>query len=129
MVGAQRVSLTLALIAFLTGASYAGPSFWVRRPLPEGQLSVVVTIESWGPVWPILFVATAAVLAASALSTRYVGYTHAVAAGVWAFYGSAVLLSAAYAEPPGPILTGGIAVGASLVHLAMIRTWADLGVK
>lgn len=129
MVGAARVSKTLAVIAAFTGLLYVGPSFWVRRPMPDGQLSIVVAIESWGPVWPIVFFAAAIVLAASAHTRRFVGYAHAIVAGVWGFYGSAVLLSAVYAEPPTPILTGGFAIGASALHLAMIRVWSDLGVK
>ncbi|RDI32453.1 hypothetical protein DEU38_103186 [Rhodococcus sp. AG1013] len=130
MIGAQRVSLTLALIAFLTGIVYLGPSFWVERGTGEGeQLGIVETINSWGPVWPVMFLVAAVILAASAVSRRYVGYTHAVVAGMWGFYGTAVLMSAVYAEPPLPVLSGGIALGAALLHLAMIRVWADLGVK
>lgn len=129
MVGAKRLSLVLALIAIFTGISYVGPSFWVRRPLPEGQLSLVMIIESWGPVWPALFLLASAVVGVSAITRRYVGYAHSIAAGVWGFYGTAVLMSAVYAEPPAPILTGGLALGATLIHLGMIRVWSDLGVK
>ncbi len=129
MIGAKRLSLILALVAMFTAIAYVGPSFWVRRPLPEGQLSLVVIIESAGPVWPVLFFVASGVVAASAMSRRYVGYAHSVAAGVWGFYGTAVLLSAVYAEPPSPILTGGLALGATLIHLGMIRVWSDLGVK
>lgn len=129
MVGAARVTRTLAVIAAFTGALYLGPAFWVRRPIPDGQLSIVVAIESWGPVWPVVFFGAAVILAVSAHTRSYVGYAHAIVAGVWGFYGSAVLLSAVYAEPPAPVLSGGIALGASALHLAMIRVWSDLGVK
>lgn len=130
MVGVQRVSLILSLIALLTGVVYLGPSFWVERGRVDGeQLPIVQIINSWGPVWPVLFIAAALVVALSAWTRRYVGYTHALVAGVWGFYGTAVLMSAVYAEPPLPVLSGGIAAGAALLHLAMIRAWADLGVK
>lgn len=128
-VGATRVTATFAVIALAHGLIYIGPRYWYRRPLPDGQVSIVATIESWGPVWPVVFILAGALLGYAAWKKAHIALAHSVAAGVWVFYAMAVLLSAYYSVPPGPILTGAIALGAAAAHWSMIRVWADVGVK
>lgn len=128
-VGAARATGVLAVVAAMTGAVYLGPDFWARRPLPDGQLSIVAQVESWGPIWPALFFIVAAGLVWSVHARRHVALAHSLAAGVWTFYASALFFSAAYSEPPGPILASAIAYGTTALHWAMIRVWADQGVR
>lgn len=127
--GATRVTGVLAAIAVVSGVVYLGPGFWYQRTLPGAQLGIVSTVESWWPVWPIAFLAAGVMLGWSCATKRHVALSHSIASGVWCCYATAVLLSAVYSEPPGPVLAASIALGASALHLAMIRVWADLGVR
>lgn len=127
--GAAWTSGILAAVALSVGIIYCGPTFWTRRALPSGQISLVAEIESWGPIWPAVFLSAALALIWAVCTRRQVALAHSWAAGVWTFYATAMILSAAYSEPPGPILSAVIAYGAVALHLSMIRVWADLGVK
>ncbi|WJJ10368.1 hypothetical protein P9990_17505 [Prescottella equi] len=127
--GARRTTAALALVTLATALLYFGPEYWYRRPLPEGQISMVATIESWGPIWPGVFLTAALSLFWCLWRNCHMALAHSIAVGVWIFYATTLILSAAYSEPPGPILAATLGYGLAGVHLAMIRVWADLGVK
>ncbi|NKU21758.1 hypothetical protein GS907_24670 [Rhodococcus hoagii] len=129
MAGARRTTAALAFVALGTAVLYVGPEYWYRRPLPDGQRSLVAAIESWGPVWPVVFLVAALALFWSLWRKQQVALAHSITAGVWIFYATTLVLSAAYSQPPGPLLAATLGFGLAGVHLAMIRVWADLGVK
>ena len=121
------LSTVLGLVALLLGTLYAGPEEWVRRPLPEGQLSIVTTIESIGPVWPVAFGLSGILLVWFAVRGKTIQYGHALCAGAWGLYGWAILVGALLSEPPTPITVGVTAIGMSVVHFFLARHWAELG--
>jgi hypothetical protein len=133
MLGAARASLVLAAISVWVGICYTSPGTFLARPAADpslaGQSSVVVAIESWGPVWPVVFLLAGAALALAVWRRRFIGYALSLGAGAWGFYGSALVTSAVLYEPPRSVLTGGVAIGAAFLHLALIRVWTDQGVK
>ncbi|MFF0706976.1 hypothetical protein [Gordonia sputi] len=125
--GARLVSFITGVMAILVGVIYFGPSEWVRRPLPPGQVSLVSIIESAVPVWSILFCLTGAALVFCVMSRRHLIAAHILAIFTWTFYGMALLLSAVLSEPPAPIVTGVIALGLVGVHWGLIQVHQEQG--
>ncbi|MFI5434504.1 hypothetical protein ACHMZP_21820 [Rhodococcus baikonurensis] len=127
MSGVRIVSLIMGAMAILVGVTYWGPSEWVRRPLPPGQESLVVIIESIGPVWPIIFTVAGTLLASASIVGRYMVAAHVVGIFGWMFYGSAIVVGAILSEPPAPIVTGLIAIGVAAIHFGMTRAHQEVG--
>ncbi|MFD6518100.1 hypothetical protein [Rhodococcus sp. NPDC060176] len=127
MSGARIVSLIMGLMAIVVGATYWGPTEWVRRPLPPNQTSIVVMVESIGPVWPVIFTVTGAALVVASLLGRYVVAAHVLGIFGWMFYGAAIIVGAVLSEPPAPIVTGLIAIGVAGIHFGMTRAHQEVG--
>lgn len=127
MSGVRIVSLIMGLMSVLVGVTYWGPTHWVRRPLPPGQETLVVIIESIGPVWPVIFTITGVLLVASALFNRYPVAAHVIGIFAWMFYGCAILAGAILAEPPAPIVTGLISISIAGIHFGMTRAHQEVG--
>lgn len=125
--GPRLVSFITGAMALLLGVIYVGPTEWIRRPLPQGQVSLVAIIEQAVPVWAILFCVTGLALVWAVMARRGLIAAHLLAIFAWTFYGVALLLSALLSEPPAPIITGVIAIGLVGVHWGLIQTHQDLG--
>lgn len=127
----SSVSIIFAILAFWVALCFAFPTVLLARLSVDysTQPAMVRIIETSAWVWPIVFGTVGVGLLASALAKRYVGIAHSVAAAGWGFLGSAMLTSSLNYEPPQSVLTGGLAVGAAFLHLAMIKVWTGLGVK
>lgn len=127
----STASVILAILAFWVALCFAFPTVLLARLSVDysTQPTMVRIIETSAWVWPIVFGTVGVGLLASALAKRYVGIAHSVAAAGWGFLGSAMLTSSLNYEPPQSVLTGGLAVGAAFLHLAMIKVWTGLGVK
>lgn len=129
----RLVSYTLGTLAIVYACAYAGPTWFVRlKRTPEQlaqQVSVVQYLETFGPIWTILF----ALAGISVLACAYLGRTliigHSVAAGVWVSYGIAVLGGAVLSEPPTPVLSGLAAIFGAITHIGMARAWAGEGIR
>lgn len=125
--GPRLVSFITGAMALLLGVIYVGPTEWIRRPLPPGQVSLVALIERAVPVWAILFCLTGAVLVFAVMARRWLIAAHILAIFTWTFYGMCLLISALLSEPPAPIVTGVIAIGLVGIHWGLIQTHQDLG--
>ncbi|MGB3771751.1 MAG: hypothetical protein WBA00_11470 [Rhodococcus sp. (in: high G+C Gram-positive bacteria)] len=129
MTAARALSAVLALASFLLGllyaVSYLGMPSLVRRPLPPGQESLVVTIESFGPVWPGLFLlaGTAVALSATFPGRRSLVVAHMGAAFAWTFYGGSILVGAMLTQPPVPIVLGSMALLFPALHVVCALIW------
>lgn len=129
----RLISYTLGCMAIVYAVAYSGPSWFVRlERTPEQlakQVSVVQYLETFGPIWTILFtVAGIAVLSGSYLGRNLI-LCHGIAAGVWVSYGIAVLAGAILSEPPTPVLSGLAAVFGAVTHIGMARAWAGEGIR
>lgn len=126
----RNLSLWLALFAAVFGGLYAfAPEFLVRKPLPSGQSSVVVFVDSIGPVWPALFFFAAIMVGLSALYRRGVLLAHCIASGVWIFYGACIVVGAILSLPPTPITSGVAALFGAGTHWFAVKIWAAEGIK
>lgn len=125
--GTRLVSIAMGLTAICLGVLYTEPEQWVRRALPPGQVSVVATVESFGPVWPALFVAIGIALIVAVMARRCVVLAHLAGMGVWAFYAAAIIIGAVLSQPPTPIVVGVIAIGLAWAHLGLLQAHQDEG--
>lgn len=123
--GLQLTSLITGVMAIVMGLVYFGmrPSSW--PPLPSGQVSVVVAVESFAPVWPILFTVMGMALIGAVTSRRCVLGAHVVAIFGWSFYGASILIGALLSEPPTPIVTGTLSLFVAAVHFGLIQAHQD----
>jgi hypothetical protein len=119
MSGVRLVTLIMGAIAFVVGVVYLGPSELVRRPLPPNQTSIVVWVESIGPLWPTIFALTGVVLCVAAVFGRGTVAAHVGGIFTWVLFGGAILVGALKSEPPSPIVTGLLAVGIGAIHFGM----------
>ncbi|QRE00932.1 hypothetical protein [Nocardia phage NC1] len=133
-IGALKlISFNLGLSAVAYAAFYLGPDSYTRlMRTPEqalAQVSIVQYVEGLGPVWPFLF----ALAGGLVLGTTYVGrgviIGHGIAAGVWVFFGLAIMLGSLLSVPPTPVLSGAAAIFGAITHVGMARAWAGEGVK
>lgn len=129
LAGVRIISRALGLCAWFFAAMYLGPAELANHTRSGEQDSVVQALDSLGPVWPVLFVFAGAGVLFSARRRRWAVPAHGIAAGVWVFYGLATLLGAILSEPPVPVLTGGLAISAAVIHYGAARCWADWGIK
>lgn len=129
MRGLRTVSYAMAGAALTLTALYLGPTTLVQRQVVGPQVTLVQIIDDIVPLFPLLFAVAGTLVLVSTLRTRGVVIAHAVAAGVWMFYGLLLLLGAIFLEPPAPVLTGAISIWASVMHFGMSRAWAEQGVR
>lgn len=129
----RLISYNLGAMALLYGVFYAGPSVlvrYVRTPEEmEQQVSVVQYLESFGPVWTILFTLAGLVVVAATFTGRNLVLAHGIAAGVWVSYGTAIVIGALSSVPPTPVLSGLAAVFGAVTHVGMARAWAGEGIR
>lgn len=131
MAGLRIISVTLGLCALYFAGIYLGPTGLAVNARMTGQPTVVQTINSFGPIWPILFaIAGGGVLGSLTSGCRLVlVLAHGVAAAVWVFFGLTSLTGALLSQPPIPVLTGGLAISAAVIHYGAARCWSDWGIK
>ncbi|QXU53605.1 hypothetical protein [Rhodococcus sp. LW-XY12] len=129
MLGARLTAAAGGMMNCTLGVLYLMPEQLVRRPLQPGQVSAVVLIESVGPSWTILFVASGLALLVAANRRRGFVAAHNASVFVWLFYGGAVLFSAILTEPPVPIVTGTLAGFIALMHACIARGCAERGLR
>lgn len=129
MLGTRLTAATSGIMQATIGILYAPPlpESLVRRPLLPGQVSTVAYIESIGPLWTILFVATAAGLGVAVVRGRGFVNAHIAAAGISVFYGSGILISAVLTEPPVPVVHGTYATFVGLLHICIAIGCRDRG--
>ena len=125
--GLQVTSILTGVMAVVMGAVYFAPEEFIRRRLPSGQTSVVVYVDSLGPVWPVLFLVMGISLILAVTARAYVVAAHVLAVFGWSFYGAALLVGAVMSEPPSPIVTGAIAMGVAGIHFGLIHAHQDAG--
>ena len=90
----DRGALSLGVVLACTGAAL----HYALRDRPRTGLadtSVVVFLEQYGPVWPVLFGAAAGVVLVALLSGRAVVPAHLAAAAVLVGYATALWFTAA----------------------------------
>lgn len=129
MLGARLTAGAGGVMNCTIGILYLMPEQLVRRPLQPGQVSAVVLIESFGPWWTIMFIASGIGLIAAALNRRGFVPAHNASVFVWLFYGGAVFFSALLTEPPVPIVTGVLAGFVALIHACIARGCAERGLR
>ena len=129
MLGTRLTAATSGIMQATLGVLYlpALPESLIRRPLLPGQVSAVVYLESAGPLWSVLFGATAVALVVAAIRGKGFILAHLASAGLWALYGSSIVYSALLTEPPVPVIAGTIASGVGLIHLAIAIGCRDRG--
>ena len=126
----RDLSFGLSMFAFVNGCMYAfAPEHLIRRPLPDGQSSVVQFVESIGPVWPFLFFSIAVLVALASIYRRGVLLAHCLAVFAWAFYGGCIVAGAILSQPPTPIVTGVMALSGASFHWFVAKVWAAEGIK
>lgn len=126
----RDLSLSLAMIAFLYGGLYAfAPEPLLRRPLPDGQTSVVIWVEYIFPIWPIMFFAVSVLISLSAIYRRGVLLAHSIAVFAWLFYGGCIIAGALLSRPPTPVQLGITALCAGPVHWFVAKAWSAEGIK
>jgi len=103
------------------------PEELLRRPLQPGQVSAVVWIEGFGPVWMSLFVASGIWLLSAAVRRKGFVRAHLASCGAWAFYSGCILYSALLTEPPVPVIAGTVAGIVALLNIAIARGDAERG--
>lgn len=130
MIGARLQAAVMGIGQVTVGGLYwLAPEELIRRPLQPGQVSAVVWIESFGPVWTILFVACGLWMLTTVLRRRGFVRAHIAAAGVWAFYSGCILYSALLTEPPVPVIAGTVAAFVALLNIAIARGDAERGYR
>ncbi len=128
MIGARLQAAVTGIGSITLGCLYGiAPEELVRRPLQPGQVSAVLWIASFGPVWSILFVMSGAALLLAVAQRRGFVRAHIASAGVWAFYSGCILYSALLTEPPVPVIAGTVAAFVALTHIAIARGDAERG--
>lgn len=129
MLGTRLTAATAGIMQGTLGVLYlpALPESLIRRPLQPGQASAVIYMESVGPIWSVLFGATALTLIVAAIRGQGFITAHLASAGFWALYGSSIIYSALLTEPPVPVVAGTIASGVGLLHLAIAIGCRDRG--
>jgi hypothetical protein len=129
MLGTRLAASASAGIQTAMGILYLPqvPESLIRRPIRPGQDTAVVFIESLGPVWSVVFWASAMALIVATIRGRGFINGHLAAMGVCMFYGSCVIYSAIFAEPPAPIVVGVLGVGVALLNLAIAIGCRDRG--
>ncbi|CAH0318480.1 hypothetical protein [Rhodococcoides fascians] len=126
----RLLSMLLGFGAIAVGYLYAGPESLVRRPLPAGQETLVVLIESAFPVWPFLFGISGTVLILCAYLQRHILYAHGLVVFAWSFWGFCLIIAPLRSVPPTPIIVGVIAFACCVAaNIGTMRLWAALGVK
>lgn len=125
--GLQVTSIITGFMAVVLGLVYFGPDALIRRPLPPGQISVVVAVESFAPVWPILFTAMGVSLILAVTGRKFVLAAHIFATTGWAFYGASILIGAMLSEPPTPIVMGVTGLFVAAVHYGLMLAHQDQG--
>lgn len=125
--GLQLTSLITGVMAVVLGTVYFGPEEFIRPASPAGQTSIVVYVESLGPVWPALFITMGVVLILAVTSRRGIIASHVLAVFGWMFYGSALLIGEVLSEPPTPIVTGVLAIGVASIHFGLIQAHQEAG--
>ena len=123
----QVTSIITGVMAVILGVVYFAPEEYHGHPLPPGQPSLVVYIEQPGPVWPTVFLGMGIALILAVTARRYVVLAHILAVFCWMFYGSALLIGAAFSEPPPLVITGAIAVGVAGIHFGLMQAHHDQG--
>lgn len=125
----QWTTIVTGVMAVVLGMVYFGPDSLIRRPLPEGQVSIVVAVENFAPVWPVLFtlMGVALIGAASARRGRWLLVAHVLAMFGWTFYGSSILIGAILSEPPTPIVMGTTSLFVAAIHFALMHAHQDTG--
>ncbi|WP_052056277.1 hypothetical protein [Rhodococcoides fascians] len=127
---ARLLSMLCGFGAIAVGVLYAGPEQLVRRPLPGGQETLVVLIESAFPVWPFLFGLTGACLIVCAWRPRQILIAHGFVVLAWGFWGFCLIIAPLRSVPPTPIIVGVIAFVLGVAsNFGTMRLWAALGVK
>lgn len=121
----QLTSLITGVMAIVMGLVYFGPDSLIRQPLPSGQVSVVVAVESFAPVWPLLFTVMGMALIGAVTSRRFVLGAHVVAIFGWSFYGASILIGALLSEPPTPIDESTMSLFVAAVHFGLIQAHQD----
>jgi len=130
MIGARLQAAVMGIGQITIGGLYGmAPEELIRRPLQPGQVSAVVWIEGWGPVWALLFIACGVWLLAATARRRGFVRAHIAAAGMWAFYSGCILYSALLTEPPVPIIAGTTAAFVALLNIAIARGDAERGYR
>lgn len=121
--GLQLTSLITGVMAIVMGLVYFGPDPLIRRPLPSGQEWEVVAVESFAPVWPILFTAMGMALIGAVTTRRFVLGAHVVAIFGWSFYGASILI----AGSPGAAGHGAgtMSLFVAAVHFGLIQAHQD----
>ncbi|OZE92729.1 hypothetical protein CH298_04310 [Rhodococcoides fascians] len=130
LAAARLLSTLCGLGAIAVGILYAGPEALVRRPLPAGQETLVVLIESAFPVWPFLFGLTGVALVICAWWRSSILVAHGFVVFAWSFWGFCLIIAPLRSVPPTPIMVGVIAfVSCVAANVGTMRLWAALGVK
>lgn len=121
MLGARLTAAASGVVQCTIGVLYLPqlPDELIRRPLQPGQVSAVVYIESFGPLWSIMFIVSGLFLIAAVVRRKGFIFGHIASAGVWAMYGSSILYSAILTEPPVPVVAGTIAVGIAITNITL----------
>lgn len=129
MLGTRLTAATSGIMQATLGVLYLPqlPESLIRRPLQPGQASAVVYLESIGPIWSLLFGATAIALLVASIRGRGFILAHLGSSGLWALYGSSIVYSALLTEPPVPVVAGTIASGVGLLHLSIAIGCRDRG--
>ncbi|NIL86505.1 hypothetical protein RhoFasGS6_03909 [Rhodococcus fascians] len=127
MLGARLTAATTGLMSITVGGLYLLPEQFVRRPLMPGQINAVQFIEGIGPVWSLLFALAGVLLLRAAVSKRGFVFGHLATAGIWTFYGLAILFSAVLTQPPVPVVAGAIATFVGLTQMTLAIGCAERG--
>lgn len=131
--GLQLTSLIAGVMAIVTGVIsspwlglvYIGPDSLIRRSPPSGHVSVAGALESFAPVWPLLFMVMGMALIGAVTSRRCVLGAHVVAIFGWSFYGAYILIAALLIGRPAPIVTGTMSMFVAAVHFGLIQAHQD----
>ncbi|QSL99895.1 membrane protein [Gordonia phage Ayotoya] len=127
MIAARLQAAVLGVGQITIAGLYGGPDILVRYPLKPGQVSAVVWIDSFGPLWLLSFLAVGFWLMSTVVRRRGFVAAHIASAGLWAFYSGCVLMSAFLTEPPVPVLAGTFAGLLALVNIAVAVGDAERG--
>ncbi len=133
-IGLQRTVASgfLALAHGFLAIAYAFPAITRGYPPPPDvrRISIVLYIDSLGPVWQIAFGLTGAVLGFAVLVRhRTLALAHTLGGAAMAVYGSALWIGFALSEPR-PTVTGAVAyTGLTIWHLTIGVTYARLNMR
>lgn len=130
MLGTRLTAATAGITQATIGVLYLPqlPETLIRRPLLPGQVSAVVYIESIGPLWSLMFFATAAMLLVASVRGKGFIRGHLSVSAVNVLYGTCILASALLTEPPVPVVAGTIATGfGGLMNLTIAIGCRDRG--